>query len=515
MEEQVDEKKSYMTQLSIYMKQYNRLSEQIYQQEMDLEERERRMAEKEEDKLEQIFSFTVYNDFRGVLNITVLKEKISKNNIDMMVDTFRPCLVALTTKEMRLHEGTTDDTQYRGVRLHEIENVDYHTQPYIFTVFTITKDKTQGQEYLYFRFNTIDNQDKWDRAVFCNYMTRKMKKKSRYFEIDYPDKEHEKRDNDWERKVNDVEEAELEIDRAKIMRNIYSEREKEGTSKGTVGHNTERESPHTESKAILQRFNTDNHINTSHGKEENQYENLFSPKRSEKSKPFFESEKNPGKGLNQSYMNKSAAMDSIAEKDAKKDQGPDMHSETDSNAMRSRARTISKNFLNLEAVMMGGNSAVASEKNPSELSGGDPDSNILDSYRANSEGSLNRDKEGGRINPLTRRKVELKEKYEGGIVLMKEKFFENKAKIFYLCNSEFEYWDFKVKTGHKENKKAISFADISSYRIDSKKEALLLSLRKNSMTFYGKMQELNELVEWLELCWEEQKRRNIMSEVPQ
>jgi hypothetical protein len=34
--------------------------------------------------------------------------------------------------------------------MHEIENVDYHTQPYIFIVLTIQKDKERFNIYLRF-----------------------------------------------------------------------------------------------------------------------------------------------------------------------------------------------------------------------------------------------------------------------------------------------------------------------------------------------------------------------------
>ena len=118
-----------------------------------------------------------------------------------MMDMFRKALVVVNTKDLKVYNGENEDNQPKVIKLFEIDNVDYHTQPYIFTVFTITRDKTQGQEFLYFKFNSIQNQDKWDRAIYCNYMSRKMKVKNRYFQIDYPVKEDEKREKDRERNI--------------------------------------------------------------------------------------------------------------------------------------------------------------------------------------------------------------------------------------------------------------------------------------------------------------------------
>ena len=53
------------------------------------------------------------------------------------------------------------------------------------------------------------------------------------------------------------------------------------------------------------------------------------------------------------------------------------------------------------------------------------------------------------INPSIKRKVELRDKYERGIVMSKSKFFGDKSKIFYLNNTDLEYWDYNPKTLHK------------------------------------------------------------------
>ena len=88
-------------------------------------------------------------------------------------------------------------------------------------MFTITKDKTKGQEFLYFKFDSLENQDKWDRAIYCNYMTKKIKVKSKYFQTEYPEKE-EKKDKDRERNILQREEnsGEYQIDREQILRKL-------------------------------------------------------------------------------------------------------------------------------------------------------------------------------------------------------------------------------------------------------------------------------------------------------
>ena len=119
--------------------------------------------------------------------------------------------------------------------------MDYHTQPYIFTVFTITKDKTQGQEYLYFRFDSIENQNKWDRAIFCNYITKKMKNKSRYFEIDYPNMTDDKREKDRERNAKqreEPEEGEYEINRNQIFKTLANKKETDQSVRGSNSNAT-------------------------------------------------------------------------------------------------------------------------------------------------------------------------------------------------------------------------------------------------------------------------------------
>lgn len=41
----------------------------------------------------------------------------------------------------------------------------------------------------------MEKQHKWDRAIYCNYITRKMKRKGKYFLFEFPEKEEEKQNN--------------------------------------------------------------------------------------------------------------------------------------------------------------------------------------------------------------------------------------------------------------------------------------------------------------------------------
>ena len=75
------------------------------------------MMEEEEDKLEQVYSYIVCNDFREVLDVAVVKEKISKSNIDYMMDMFRKALVVVNTKELKVYNGESEDSQFKGMKL--------------------------------------------------------------------------------------------------------------------------------------------------------------------------------------------------------------------------------------------------------------------------------------------------------------------------------------------------------------------------------------------------------------
>ena len=44
---------------------------------------------------------------------------------------------------MQIYDGIEEENVSRNIKLFEITNVDYHTQPYIVTVLTITRDKSK------------------------------------------------------------------------------------------------------------------------------------------------------------------------------------------------------------------------------------------------------------------------------------------------------------------------------------------------------------------------------------
>jgi hypothetical protein len=80
----------------------------------------------------------------------VLKDKISKTNLDIMIDKLSKCLVVLKPNELRIFDSPQQGDNFKSIKLHEIENVDYHTQPYIFIVLTIQKDKERFNIYMQF-----------------------------------------------------------------------------------------------------------------------------------------------------------------------------------------------------------------------------------------------------------------------------------------------------------------------------------------------------------------------------
>lgn len=143
------------------------------------------------------------------------------------MDTFKLCLVVVKTNEMKIYEQSKEES-HRDIKLHEIENVDYFSQPYIFTVMTIVKDKSSTSEFLCFKFDCIEKQHKWDRAIYCNYITRKMKQKGRYFLLEFPEKEEEKQNNEGlEHVIKKRDDTRnYEIDRKKIIKNLQHEKEK-------------------------------------------------------------------------------------------------------------------------------------------------------------------------------------------------------------------------------------------------------------------------------------------------
>lgn len=51
-----------------------------------------------------MFSFTVDTDYRMMLDVAILKDKINKSNVEMVMETFKNSLVILKTNEIRIYE---------------------------------------------------------------------------------------------------------------------------------------------------------------------------------------------------------------------------------------------------------------------------------------------------------------------------------------------------------------------------------------------------------------------------
>ena len=143
------------------------------------------MAEKREELLQNIYEYTVVEDFREVLLVAVLKDKISKNNIEIMINKLNEALVVLSPEGLRIHDSP--GAPPRRILLQEIENVDYHTQPHVFLVLTVQKDKERFN--IYMKFDSEKNQEKWDRALYCCYIGRKMTTQEKFFLIEYPEED--------------------------------------------------------------------------------------------------------------------------------------------------------------------------------------------------------------------------------------------------------------------------------------------------------------------------------------
>ena len=214
--------KSSEIQFNIYLKQYNRVLEMIHKREVQQIDSEASKAEQQEEVLQNIYEYTVVEDFREILPIAVLKDKISKTNLDIMIDKLSRCLVVLKPNELRIFESPVATESFKSIKLHEIENVDYHTQPYIFIVLTIQKDKERFN--IYMQFESEKNQEKWDRALYCCVIGRKMKTKDKFFIIDYPEEDVKKKEKEETKKLASFN-YDFNVKRSPLQK-IYNEMKK-------------------------------------------------------------------------------------------------------------------------------------------------------------------------------------------------------------------------------------------------------------------------------------------------
>ena len=67
-----------------------------------------------------------------------------------MIESLSQSLVVLKPNELRIYNSTEQNSSFKTIKLHEIENVDYHTQPHIFIVLAIQKDKERFNVYMQF-----------------------------------------------------------------------------------------------------------------------------------------------------------------------------------------------------------------------------------------------------------------------------------------------------------------------------------------------------------------------------
>lgn len=54
------------------------------------------------------------------------------------------------------------------------------------------------------KFTSEENQDKWDRALYCCFMSRKMNKKEKLFEIEFPVEDVMKKEKEEHVKADEV-----------------------------------------------------------------------------------------------------------------------------------------------------------------------------------------------------------------------------------------------------------------------------------------------------------------------
>ena len=70
--------------------------------------------------MQSIYEYTVVEDFREILPVAVLKDKISKNNVEIMIKALSDSLVVLRSNELRVYEGLAAFGSYKTIKLHEI-----------------------------------------------------------------------------------------------------------------------------------------------------------------------------------------------------------------------------------------------------------------------------------------------------------------------------------------------------------------------------------------------------------
>ena len=110
----------------------------------------------------------------------------------------------LVDGELKVYKDKQGIRLFRNIRLFEIDNVEYNEQPFIFMVVTFVKDKSKPHEYLYLKFSSMQNQQKWDRILYMNFRLKDLKRKEMLFLTDYREEEVEVRRVQTDYKPYDV-----------------------------------------------------------------------------------------------------------------------------------------------------------------------------------------------------------------------------------------------------------------------------------------------------------------------
>lgn len=63
------------------------------------------MTEKEEALLENVYRFTVIEDYRDLIECAFLKDKISKQTFEIMSDAFHNCLATIKGNDLKIFES--------------------------------------------------------------------------------------------------------------------------------------------------------------------------------------------------------------------------------------------------------------------------------------------------------------------------------------------------------------------------------------------------------------------------
>ena len=160
--------------------------------------------EEKEARLSREFTFTVKDDCRDYISMSIQKteQKLSKMKDEDVI--FKDMLLVMVDNELKVYVDRFGGKLLRTIRMYEIENVTYNEQPFKCIVISFCKDRSKPQEHLFLKFGNSQDHDKWDRIIYINYKLWEMKhRKEKLFLTDF--RKEEFKVSDTEEKIEKYE----------------------------------------------------------------------------------------------------------------------------------------------------------------------------------------------------------------------------------------------------------------------------------------------------------------------